>query len=314
MRNTDKKYKYLFGPVPSRRLGRSLGVDIIPHKVCTLNCIYCEVGKTTDCHTDRKRFYNPEEILSEFKENYADIKEELDVVTITGAGEPTLSSDFGYILREIKKICEHPVAVLTNSTLLTDESVQEELLAADIVVPSIDAATQDAYKKICAPHRSITVNEVNEAVVEFSGKFSGRLLIEILLCDGINDNLGEIGKIADIIKRCRYEMVQLNTVHRPPAFSRAKTVSENFLIDAAIYLKQQGINVEPVGNFIKGLSAGSVTTGEVERLLTMRPCSIDDMAKVFGVSEEELLPKLKEIGDENLEKREHQGEMFFFKR
>ena len=161
MYDKEKGYKFLFGPVPSRRLGRSLGVDIIPAKICTLNCIYCEVGKTTSCITKRQRFYNPDDIISELKIHYESLKNGLDVITVTGAGEPTLCTDMGYIIDEIKKFSELPVAVLTNSTLFTDQSVQNELMNADIVVPSIDAATQEAFKKVCAPETSLKIDEIN---------------------------------------------------------------------------------------------------------------------------------------------------------
>ncbi|MGE4318878.1 MAG: radical SAM protein [Deferribacterales bacterium] len=314
MYEKSKGYRYLFGPVPSRRLGRSLGVDIIPHKICTLNCIYCEVGRTTSCTTERQRFYDPDEIIAELREFYPGLKDGLDIVTITGAGEPTLSSDLGYIINEAKKFVDIPVGVLTNSTLMTDENVRRELRNADVVVPSIDAATKDTYKHICAPHRSLDIEEINRALIDFSKEYKGRLLIEILLCRGVNDNRDEIEKIADVIKQCDYEIVQLNTVHRPPAFSRAVTVAPEFLIDTALYLKSKGINVEPVGNYIRDFSGGSMTADEMERLLSMRPCSVKDISMVFGVTESLVQEKLKDAGTDNFEITDINGENFYFKK
>lgn len=305
-------YKYLFGPVPSRRLGRSLGIDIIPHKMCTLNCIYCEVGRTTDCFTDRRRFYDPDDIISEFRDNYDSLKDGLDIVTVTGAGEPTLNSDLGYIIRELKKISSVPVGVLTNSTLFTDINVQNELLSADVVVPSIDAATPDIYKKICAPHRSLDIQKINESVIEFSHRYQGRLLIEILLCEGVNDDMDELGRIADIVSKCRYDIVQLNTVLRPPAFSRAKGVSPHFLLEAALMLKSRGIKVEPVGNYIREFSGGTVTEEQVKRLITMRPCSVRDMAAVFGVDETQINDIIGSMDVRSLDVSNLNGEDFYF--
>jgi len=312
MYEKKKDYTYLFGPVPSRRLGRSLGVDIIPHKICTLNCIYCEVGRTTSCITQRQRFYNPDEIISELRENYASLKDGLDIITITGAGEPTLCTDIGYIINEIKKFAEHPVAVLTNSTLFTERQVQDDLMNADVVVPSIDAATPEIYTKICAPNRSLNIIDINKAVIEFSHRFSGRLLIEILLCEGVNDSPEELDKIAGIIEQCRYDIVQLNTVYRPPAFSRAKSVSPKFLLDTAIRFKSRGLNVEPVGNYIREFKDGSLTLPELSRLITMRPCSVRDISMVFGVTEENAQDVIKDLNHEKLEITEINGERFYF--
>ncbi|ADD69244.1 Radical SAM domain protein [Denitrovibrio acetiphilus DSM 12809] len=312
MRAHTDKYNFLFGPVPSRRLGRSLGVDIIPHKICTLNCIYCEVGRTTECTAERRRFENPDDILAEFRENYPHLKDDLDVVTITGAGEPTLNIDMGYIIKGLKEISEHPVAVLTNSTLLTDKNVQAELMELDVVVPSLDAVSEEAYRRVCAPERSLDIKAINEALVEFSHKFQGKLLVEVLLCEGINDNMEELKKIAGIIKRCRYDVVQLNTVYRPPAFARAKTVPEKTLIDTALYFKSEGINVESVGNYIKELSGGSLNEDQLKRLLTMRPCSAEDIASVFGVEAAIVKEVIDALNSDHLRVSEYNGDKFYF--
>jgi len=312
MYTKSKGYKFLFGPVPSRRLGRSLGIDIVPSKVCSLNCIYCEVGRTTLCAVSRQRFNDPDDIINEFSQCYLELEHGLDIVTVTGSGEPTLCSDLGYIISGIKKISRVPVGVLTNSTLFTDPQVREELMNADVVVPSIDAATQETFKKVCIPHPSLNIENINEAVVTFSNEYKGRLLIEILLCEGINDNFDELGKIADIIKRCRYEKVQLNTVHRPPAFSSAKTVSSSFLLEAALFLSARGVRVEPVSNYIKDFSGGSMTRAELERLISMRPCSVADISMVFGVPKADVEAVLEEIPVEHLEVRDMDGINFYF--
>ena len=204
------------------------------------------------------------------------------------------------------------MAVLTISTLFTDEKVCDELKMADVVVPSIDAATPDIYRQICAPHRSLDVVAINEAVVKFSNEFTGRLLIEVLLCEGVNDGMEELEKIAEVIKRCRYELVQLNTVHRPPAFSRAKTVPEKTLLDTALFFKSEGIKVEPAGNYIRDLQGGELTQGHVERLISMRPCSIEDISRVFGVSESDVQEVLNNLDRYKVSVTPHNGVDFFF--
>jgi wyosine [tRNA(Phe)-imidazoG37] synthetase (radical SAM superfamily) len=306
-----KNQKYLFGPVPSRRLGRSLGVDIIPHRICTMNCAYCEVGKTTECVTKRRHFDPADEILAEFYEQYPQLAEGLDVVTVTGAGEPTLNLDLGYIIDGVKKISRHPVAVLTNSSLMTDPDVCDELSRADIVVPSIDAATPEVYRKICAPHRDIDIYKVNRALTDFSNRYSGRLLIEVLLCEGINDSPEELGRIAEVISGCRYEVVQLNTVHRPPAFSRAKAVDEKTLLDTAILFRSKGLRVEPAGNYLKSVTGGSLTADSLIRLLRMRPCSLKDIIMVSGADEKDVRRILSDINS-HLKINKHNGEKFYF--
>jgi len=312
MKTYTDKYRFLFGPVPSRRLGRSLGIDIIPHKVCSLNCIYCEVGRTTSCIVERQHFDDPSDIIAEFAANYPLLKGDLDIVTLTGAGEPTLNLDLGYLIKELKKISSHPVGVLTNTTLFTDKGVRDELMSADVVVPSIDAATPEIYKQICAPHRSLSIEAMNDALVQFSHEYKGRMLIEVLLCEGVNDGAEELGKIAEVIKRCRYELVQLNTVHRPPAFSRAKTVSEKTLIDTALLFKSHGIKVEPASNYIKELSGGELSAAQLQRLLSMRPCSLTDISRVFGVEPSKAESVLGMLDTEGMKITLHNDEKFYF--
>jgi len=312
MKSYTSRYKYLFGPVPSRRLGRSLGIEIIPHKICSMNCIYCEVGKTTECTTKRKRFARPDDIISEFSENYPLLRENIDIVTITGAGEPTLNIDMGYIIKGVKKISSHPVCVLTNSTLLTDKNVRAELMHADVVVPSIDAATEEVYSRICEPHPELNIESINEALISFSKEYKGRLLIEVLLCRGVNDSKQELRKIAEVINRCRYDLVQLNTVHRPPAYSSAVKIGEEELIETALYLKSLGVNVEPAGNYIREFSGGTLSVGNLERLLSMRPCSIDDISKVFGVDPDFAEKTVEALDSKRLQIKNHGSETFYY--
>jgi len=312
--NKESSRKYIFGPVPSRRLGLSLGIDIIPHKICTLDCLYCEVGRTNCLSVKKEHFYSVDSIIEEFEREYISLKDSLDVVTITGSGEPTLNEDLDEIATRVKKISEHPVAILTNSTKITDEKVAEALKKFDIVVPSIDAASQDVFKKINRPEESLDIEKINEALVKFSNDFDGKLLIELLLVKDINDSETELKKISDIVKRCRYESLQLNTVFRPPAYTGTRGLNESELIDVFLKMKSFGIKVERVSNFIKTFSHEAGDEKErVFELLTMRPCTVYEVASVFGISVEKSELIINDyLSKSQLSEEEHDSKKFYF--
>jgi len=222
--------KYIFGPVPSRRLGSSLGIDVVPFKTCDLDCIYCEVGKTNHLTIKRDHYINIDHMLEELKRIYPAVKDHLDVVTVTGSGEPTLNIDIKIIATEIKKIISHPLVLLTNSTLVTNNEVKDAMMLFDVIVPSVDAVSNEVFRKINRPHSSLNLINILDQLREFSHTYNGKLFIEVLLVEGINDNFEEIGKIATYIKTLKYDKVQLNTVFRPPAYPDAKGINqENYL-------------------------------------------------------------------------------------
>lgn len=276
---------YIFGPVPSRRLGRSLGVDIIGEKkICTLDCLYCELGKTTKRTVKRGHFVPIDDLIEEFSNEYEKFRDSLDVVTITASGEPTLNIDLKTIAVKIKKIIDHPLVILTNSTLITEPDVKEALHEFDIVVPSLDAADNDTFREINRPAENISLQPVIDSLILFSKEFEGRLYIEVLLLKGINDSDEHLSMLADIIRCCDYDKVQLNTAFRPGAYKEAVKLSDVELLDAAMHLKKRGIFVEPVENFVKTMDISS----EIDlkktllQLINMRPCSYGDLCKLFG--------------------------------
>ena len=181
-------YKHIFGPVPSRRLGMSLGIDLVPHKVCSLNCIYCECGRTTDLTLERKEYIPFDEVITELKD-YMNNNSVPDYITFSGSGEPTLNSRIGDIIEYIKgNYSDIKVAVLTNGTLFPDKKVRDELLKADLVLPSFDAASELAFKKINRPNSSINLDEYLNSLVEFKKEFKGTIWLEILIIPGYNDS------------------------------------------------------------------------------------------------------------------------------
>lgn len=233
--------KYIFGPVPSRRLGASLGIDIIPFKTCTLNCIYCECGNTTELTLERKAYIKTEEVIDELK-RFLSEKPVIDYITFSGSGEPTLNSEIGKMIRAIKKITDIPVAVLTNGTLLHREDVRNELLAAELVIPSLDAVSEEIFLKINRPCKGLTIEKIIDGIIKFSKEFKGRIWLEIFFVKDINTSITEIVQMIKIIKEISPEKVQLNTIDRPPAEIWANSLNieelqmiKNRFEDAGIY-------------------------------------------------------------------------------
>ena len=212
--------KYVFGPVPSRRLGRSLGISPIPKKACNYSCIYCQLGRTDKMTNTRQEFFPLEDILEEFK-LYLKDEDKFDVVSIVGEGEPLLYLKLGDLIRGLKKMTSKPIAVITNSGLLSDPQVREDLMEADIVLPSMDAADEKSYRKIDRPYGRIRYEETFQGLVKFSKEFKGQIYLEIMLMDGINDDEETLKKFKELLKEIRYDKLYINTPVRPPAESYA---------------------------------------------------------------------------------------------
>lgn len=235
--------KYIFGPVVSRRLGVSLGLDLIPHKICTLDCIYCESGKTTNKTIKREPYIKAVDILKELKSCLKKIKN-LDYITLTGSGEPTLNSEIGILINEIKQITDIPVAVLTNGTLLYLEKVRKDLLNADLIVPSLDAVQSETFLKIDRPHKHLNISEIIKGLIQFRKIFKGLIWLEIFFVQDINDQEIEIEKMIDTIKKIHPDKVQLNTIDRPPTESFAHPEEDKKLMDIYNKFLNHGINAE----------------------------------------------------------------------
>jgi len=208
--------KYLYGPVPSRRLGYSLGVDIVPIKACTLDCIYCQLGRTANKTIERRDYVPGEAVLAELKEKLAEGLT-ADFITISGSGEPTLNSQLGELIDGIKKITDIPVAILTNGTLLHRQDVRADCARADVVVPSLDAADEQTFQKVNRPHRDISIEKLISGLQTFRNEFAGRIWLEVFFVEDFNTDAEQIAKIKNAIEQIRPDKVQLNTAVRPTA-------------------------------------------------------------------------------------------------
>lgn len=285
-------FRYLFGPVLSRRLGHSLGVDLLPYKTCTYDCIYCELGRTTCLRVEREAFVPPEEAIEELERFLEVYRGPLDWVTFSGSGEPLLCRGIGRIISHLRRRVGVPVAVLTNGALLWDPEVQEEVMEADVVLPSLDAASPAVFSAINRPHGSLSLERVLGGLEEFRRRFPGQVWLEVMLCRGMNDDPRELARLREAIGRLRPHRVQLNTVVRPPAEEYAWPVSPERLRWAAELL-----GGEVVG---EAEAAGGVRVpGEVERqiehLVRRRPCTLEDIARTLGAHPAEVVKHLDRL-------------------
>ncbi|MBW2282552.1 MAG: radical SAM protein [Deltaproteobacteria bacterium] len=235
--------RYVFGPVPSRRLGRSLGVDPIPFKTCNWNCVYCQLGYTAPLTGERKDYYPPGEIVAETLQ--AVTEHELDWITFVGSGEPSLHKSLGWMLRRIKAATDIPVAVITNGSLLYLPEVREELSVADAVLPSLDAGSEALYLRIDRPQPPFTFQRLVDGLVSFRDEYRGKLWVEVMLIKGMNDTLPALHDLAAVLRRVRPDQVHINEPVRPPAVSTVEPAGPAGVMRAARILGDVARIVRP---------------------------------------------------------------------
>ncbi len=300
--------KHVFGPVPSRRLGLSLGIDLVVPKTCTMDCIYCECGPTTDCRIERDSFIDPDVVLGELATVLKD-GPRLDFVTISGSGEPTLSTDLGLIIDGIRGMTDARIAVLTNAGLVTDPAVRAELSEADVIVPSLDAVSAEAFERVNRPHTSLNPAAIVDGLVALRREFSGEIWLETVIVAGINDSDDEIALIGDAVRRIRPDRVQVNTVVRPPAVAGTEAVSSERLAEIATALG-------PTAEVIAQPSGGSQRrVDEAEELIyemaARRPVTVQDVASAVGLSLAESAKLIGAMTDEGVLEVVRHGEMLY---
>ncbi|BBB33560.1 GTP-binding protein [Thermotomaculum hydrothermale] len=304
--------KYIFGPVPSRRFGRSLGIDLFPkQKYCTFNCVYCEVGTGTP----KKDLidFDYRVVLKELKEWLIKNHKALpDFITFAGSGEPTLYKSLGDLIKGIKEITHIPVVILTNGSLLFKKEIRENCKQCNYLVPSLDAGTEKTFLKINRPHREFSdYNRYVNGLIEMRKEFKGHYLLEVLLVEGINTTEEEFLHIKEKIDLIKPDKVQINTVFRPPAEGFAKSASEesinklkNILGDIAEPVKYYSSN----GSVIEHLK-GELLKEVVLKTVGIRPCTIQELSDSLSINTSKLKSLVKKLEKDGLiEFFEYNGE------
>jgi len=285
---------HLFGPVPSRRLGRSLGVDLIPPKTCTYDCIYCEVGPTT-CRSQERFSYQTEAIIEEMANYLQNQGVRPDVITLAGSGEPTLNLGLGRIIREIKAMSPIPVAVLTNGALLYLPEVRRELAAADIVLPSLDAAREETYRAINRPLPELSLDSLLDGLMSFRREYRGQIWLEVMLLKGLNDTEAELTLLRRALGKIAPDKIQLNTAVRPVVDDAARPLDQAEMEAAAATL---GGPVEVIASFSRADIAGSPRQDEdLVEMLSRRPMTAPDLAQALGLPLVQVVARLKRLQD-----------------
>jgi wyosine [tRNA(Phe)-imidazoG37] synthetase (radical SAM superfamily) len=306
------KTRHIFGPVPSRRLGISLGVDVIPFKTCSLDCLYCECGRTTDQTCERRRFFPPRLLIEELRETLPGIPH-LDHITFSGSGEPTLSSDLGRFIAAIRKLSRVPLAVLTNGTLLFRPDVRRDLLAADVVLPSLDAATEAGFARINRPCPGLELEAIIAGLVAFRREYAGKIWLEVFILKGVNDGEADIEALRRALLRIRPDKVQLNTLDRPPAFAGVE--SADFALLEGVRARWPGLPVEIIKRARRREEIAAFSANLENSLLNTirrRPLTLDDLVALTARGEDELRRYLDVLEKEKKIKPVIVGERIFY--
>ncbi len=305
-----EKRKFLYGPVPSRRLGFSLGVDILPFKTCTLDCVYCQLGASSRTTVRRGSFRDTKEVLSQIREAIAS-GVRIDYITFSGSGEPTLNRDLGKIITGIKSMTDIPVAVLTNGTLLHRKEVRETLMNADLVVPSLDAVTPSLFARVNRPDKRLSLDRMLRGMARFRQEYKGKIWLEIMLIRGVNDSPAHVRKLRAAIEAFRPDKVQLNTVVRPPAEKGVRPLDEAGMEAAR---KALGEGCEITVEFPRKTDAP--LKGDLDQavlaIVRRRPVTAGDIGAALGRSPYEVrtaLARLVKAG--KVGEKAHGGKIFF---
>ena len=250
MKDSNSDYKTVFGIVPSRRLGQSLGISPIPKKTCNFSCVYCQLGRTIEYTRERQMYFELDYIIYELKEYLDNIDpSQYDIITIVGDGEPTLYLGLGNLIKRIKKIQDKPVAVISNGSLITNSQIRKELAMADVVLLNFDSWDELSFKKINRPLNSIEFINRYKGYIEFRKEFSGIIYLEVMLVKGLNDSVENLNKIAELISEIHPNIVFVNVPVRPPAEQWVKIPDEEMVIKAREILDAGRMDYLPTGDF-----------------------------------------------------------------
>ena len=301
---------FIYGPVPSRRLGRSLGVDLVPYKVCSYDCIYCQLGRTKEKTIERKPYIAVGRILEQVCQT---LKEGVraDYITLAGSGEPTLNSQIGSLIRDIKKHTEIPVAVLTNGSLLSESEVRRSLMEADVVLPSLDAYNQEGFETINRPHPEISFNTMVEGLIAFRKEYPGEIWLEVFILDGINASETDGLQFKHWIERVNPQKVHVNTAVRPSAETYARQVSSEKMGKFCKILDEKAEVITPYKDLEKHERRSDVEAN-ILNLLVRRPCTLDDIASGLSVNKNEILKYIEPLVESHIIEIVKKGSLIYY--
>ena len=288
--------KYIFGPVPSRRLGRSLGIDLVPFKTCSYDCIYCQLGKTTCKTTERKEWVPLDDVLVALEQK---LSSKPDYITLSGSGEPTLYSRCDELIDRIKAITDVPVAVLTNGSLLWREEVRQQLIKADLVIPSLDAGGDVLFRLVNRPHENLSFEKMLAGLVDFRREFPGAYWLEVFVLGAYSAIEADFAELVRCARLIGPDRVQLNTVTRPPAEDFAIGISRERLTELAGRFDPPA---EVIADFrgVHEQTEFAAGRGDVQDLLRRRPCSVEDIADGLGMHRNEVVKHVEHLSAEGL--------------
>ena len=305
----NNTYRHLFGPVPSRRLGRSLGIDLTPFKTCSFDCIFCQLGRTTDKTVLRREYVPVDDVIAEL-DIWLAAGNTADYITLSGSGEPTLNSEFGRVIRFLRGRTPIPVALLTNGSLLSNPQVRDAAATANVVKVSLSVWDQASLQHVNRPHASIKFKTMLDGMLRFREGFKGELWIEVFLAWGTNTTVSDVLKIAGLIHVLKPERVQLNTAIRPPCEDyayvvprhRMEALSELFTPPAEI-----------MAEYSSDITAGIQSNEEnVLGMLKRRPCTLDQLCRVTGLHPNEASKYLgKLIRTGQVQEQHKSGDIYF---
>lgn len=300
---------HLFGPVPSRRLGLSLGVDLVPPKTCTFDCLYCEVGRTTHL-TRRPQLYRVAEIIRELDDYLANPPSALDFVTMAGSGEPTLNLGLGKIIAAVKRLTHTPVAVLTNGSLFYLPEVRAEAAGADVILPSLDAGREETFRRINRPHPGLTLDLVVSGLKALRREYAGQVWLEIVVLKDLNDREEELTALKALLRELAPDKVQLNTAVRPVADSAAQPLTPEKM-DAVARFLGEGAEVVAASRQCSPERL-ALNDRDLLDMLARRPMTAGDLAQALGVSLAQVRERLGRLLKSGLVSRDlHREEDFY---
>jgi wyosine [tRNA(Phe)-imidazoG37] synthetase (radical SAM superfamily) len=292
--------KYVFGPVPSRRLGQSLGIDTIPLKTCNWTCVYCQLGRTRPVTHTRKNYFPPADILAEVGQALAAHQPgDIDWVTFVGSGEPTLHASIGWLIEQVKTLTEIPVAVITNGSLLYGPQMRHDLAAADAVLPTLDAGTPELYRRINRPHPDATFERLVAGLLDFRRQYSGRLWAEVMLVRGLNDTEQALRDIASILRRVEPDEVHISLPTRPPAEIWVQPADDEGVLRALVILGEVAHVLHPAaGSF--DVSGYENLADAVIGIITRHPMRQEELERTLDQAApdqvDDILAELEQSG------------------